>query len=104
MGWRVNTYILIITELINHCTMYSGRNYTILNVLWQSKGHVNAKYGHAKNDVICHRPSGMMAKMSKTEISAKIQKRKNPKSLYYQNNTRCFPAHGQGKVFLLNQT
>ena len=37
--------------------MYSGRNYTILNVLWQSKGHVNAKYGHVKNDVIFHRPS-----------------------------------------------
>ena len=38
--------------------MYSGQNYTILNVLWQSKGHVNAKYGHLKNDVIFHRPSG----------------------------------------------
>ena len=44
----VNIFFLIITEVIKHCTMYSGRNYTILNVLWQSKGHVNAKYGHVK--------------------------------------------------------
>ena len=58
MGYRVNIYFLIITELIKHCTMYSGRNYTILNVLWQSKGHANVKYGHVKNDVIFHRPSG----------------------------------------------
>ena len=54
----VNIYILIITEQNKHCTMYSGRNYTILNVLWLSESHVNAKYGHVKNDVIFHRPSG----------------------------------------------
>ena len=50
-------FFLIITELIKHCTMYSGRNYIILNVLLQSKGHVNVKYGHVKNNVIFHRPS-----------------------------------------------
>ena len=48
----------MIIERIKHCTIYSDRNYTILNVLWQSKGRVNAKYGHVKNDVIFHRPSG----------------------------------------------
>ena len=45
-----------------------------------------------------------MAKMSKTEISAKIQKRKKKQSFYYQNHTKSFSAHGQGKVFPLNQT
>ena len=44
-----------------------------------------------------------MAKMRKTEISAKILKRKKIK-VYYQNNTKSFPAHVQGKVFPLNQT
>ena len=58
MGQRVNIYFFIITVQIKYCTMYSGRNYTILKVLWQSKGPVNAKYGHVKNDVIFHRPSG----------------------------------------------
>ena len=59
MGETVNIYIEIITELIKHFTIYSGRTYTILNILWQSnKGHVNAKYGHVKNDVIFQRPSG----------------------------------------------
>ena len=37
--------------------MYSGRNYTILNVFWQSKGHVSAKYRHVKNDVIIISPA-----------------------------------------------
>ena len=40
----------------------------------------------------------MMAKMSKTEISAEIQKRKN------QNQTKRFSAQGQSKVLPLNQT
>ena len=43
-------YFLITTELIKLSTMYSGLYYTILNVLWQSKGHVNVKYGHGEND------------------------------------------------------
>ena len=50
-------FFLIITELIKHCTMHSGQNYTILNVLCQYKGHVNSKTGHVKNDVIFHRSS-----------------------------------------------
>ena len=41
-----------------NCTMYSGRNYTILNVLWQSKGHVNAKYGHVKKTSYFNGPQG----------------------------------------------
>ena len=57
-GIEGNFFFLFITELIKHCTIYSGRNYTILNVLWQPEGHVNVKYGHVKNDVIFHRPSG----------------------------------------------
>ena len=44
-----------------------------------------------------------MAKMSKTEIPAKILKRKIlDQSFYYQNHTKNFSAHGQGKVFPLN--
>ena len=47
----------------------------------------------------------MMAKMCKTEIPAKILKRKIlDRSFYYQNHTKNFSAHGQGKVFPLNQT
>ena len=57
-GIGVNIYFKIITELIKPCTIHSGRNYTILNVLWQSKGPVYVKDGHGKNDVIFHRPSG----------------------------------------------
>ena len=38
----------------------------------------------------------MMTKMSRTEISAKILKRQ---SFYYQNHTKSFSAHDQGKVF-----
>ena len=45
-----------------------------------------------------------MAKMSRTEISAKILKRKKNQSFYYQNHTKSFLDHGQGKVFPLNQT
>ena len=39
----------------------------------------------------------MMAKMGKTEISAKILKRKKNQSFYYQNHTKSFSAHGQRK-------
>ena len=46
----------------------------------------------------------MMAKMSKTEISAKILKRKKNYSFYYRNHTKSFSAHSQSKVFPLNQT
>ena len=45
-----------------------------------------------------------MAKMSKTEIYAKILKRKKSKVFFYQNHTKSFLAHGQSKVFPLNQT
>ena len=46
----------------------------------------------------------MTAKMSKTEISDKILKRKKNLSFYYQNHTKSFSAHVRGKVFPLNQT
>ena len=49
---------IFFTELIKHCAMYSDQNYTILNVLWQSKAHVTAKYRHVKNDVIFTLPQG----------------------------------------------
>ena len=35
-----------------------------------------------------------MAKMSRTEISAKILKRKKNQNFYYQNHTKSFSAHG----------
>ena len=35
---------------------------------------------------------------------AKILKRKKNQSFYYQNHTKSFSAHGQSKVFPLNQT
>ena len=40
----VYIFFLIITELIKPCTIHSGRNYTILNVVWQSNGPGNVKY------------------------------------------------------------
>ena len=45
----------------------------------------------------------MIAKMDKIEISVKILKRKKGK-FYYQNHTKSFAAHVQGKVFPLKQT
>ena len=45
----------------------------------------------------------MIVKKSKTEISAKILKRKK-QSFYDQNHTKNYPAHVQDKVFTLNQT
>ena len=45
----------------------------------------------------------MIAKMGKSEISTEILKRKKKKSFYYQNHTKSFSAHGQGKVSPLNQ-
>ena len=44
----MNIYFKIITELIKPCTIHSIRNFTILNVLWQSKGPVYVKDGHGK--------------------------------------------------------
>ena len=44
----------------------------------------------------------MIAEMNKTEISAKILKRK--KSFCYRNHTKNYSAHVQGKVLSLNQT
>ena len=53
----VNIDFKIITELFEPCTIHSGQNYTILNLLWQSKDPFNVKDGHGENDVIFHRPS-----------------------------------------------
>ena len=43
---------LILSKLIKPCTIHYGQNYTVLNVLWQSKGPIDMKYGHGKNEVM----------------------------------------------------
>ena len=45
----------------------------------------------------------MIAKMNKTDISAKILKSKKNRSFYYQNPTKNYSAHVRGKVFPLKK-
>ena len=46
----------------------------------------------------------MMAKMSKTKISTKIQKRKKNLSFYYQNHTKSFEAIEAAIEYIIRMT